>query len=91
MEQMKVLVGLASCGIAAGANKVYDKILAIKEQEKLNFELTKTGCIGMCYREPLVEIIDDTGSYLYGEFDEVNITEIIEKHIKTENLLKNIL
>jgi hypothetical protein len=33
MEQMKVLVGLASCGIAAGANKVYDKILAIKEQK----------------------------------------------------------
>jgi NADH-quinone oxidoreductase subunit F len=88
MEQMKVLVGLASCGIAAGANKVYDKILAIKEQEKLNFELTKTGCIGMCYREPLVEIIDDTGSYLYGEIDDVKITEIIEKHIKTGEPVK---
>ncbi|HUM32912.1 MAG: NADH-quinone oxidoreductase subunit NuoF [Bacteroidales bacterium] len=85
---MKVLVGLASCGIAAGANKVYDKILAIKEQEKLNFELTKTGCIGMCYREPLVEIIDDTGSYLYGEIDDVKITEIIEKHIKTGEPVK---
>lgn len=85
---MKVLVGLASCGIAAGANKVYDKILAIKEQEKLNFELTKTGCIGMCYREPLVEVIDDTGSYLYGEIDDVRITEIIEKHIKTGEPVK---
>lgn len=85
---MKVLVGLASCGIAAGANKVYDKIFAVKEHEKLNFELTKTGCVGMCYREPLVEIIDETGSYLYGEIDEVRITEIIEKHIKTGEPVK---
>ncbi len=85
---MKVLVGLASCGIAAGANKVYDKILAVKEHEKLNFELTKTGCVGMCYREPLVEIIDYTGSYLYGEIDEFKITEIIEKHIKTGEPVK---
>lgn len=82
MEHTKVLVGLASCGIAAGANKVYDKIEALKNHEKLSFELIKTGCIGMCYREPLVEVIDQTGSYLYGEVDEVKITEIIEKHIK---------
>ena len=88
MEQIKILVGLASCGIAAGANKIYEKISAIKEQEKLNFELTKTGCVGMCYREPLVEVIDDTGSYLYGEIDDVRITEIIEKHIKTGEPVK---
>jgi NADH-quinone oxidoreductase subunit F len=42
----------------------------------------------MCYREPLVEIIDDTGSYLYGEIDDVKITEIIEKHIKTGEPVK---
>ncbi|NSW45979.1 MAG: NADH-quinone oxidoreductase subunit NuoF [Bacteroidales bacterium] len=82
MENIKVLVGLASCGIAAGANKVFDKFNEIKEKENLLFELTKTGCIGMCYREPLVEIIDESGSYLYGEIDENKTIEIIEKHIK---------
>ncbi|MCX7863064.1 MAG: NADH-quinone oxidoreductase subunit NuoF [Bacteroidales bacterium] len=88
MKPTKVLVGLASCGIAAGANKVYEKIEAIKHNEKLTFELTKTGCVGMCYREPLVEVIDDTGSYLYGEIDEQKITEIIEKHIKGKEPVK---
>jgi len=82
MENIKVLVGLASCGISAGANKVFEKFNQIKENEHLQFELTKTGCIGMCYREPLVEIIDDSGSYLYGEIDENKTIEIIEKHIK---------
>jgi len=82
MGNTKVLVGLASCGIAAVANKVFEKFNQIKENEHLQFELTKTGCIGMCYREPLVEIIDETGSYLYGEIDENKTIEIIEKHIK---------
>lgn len=81
MGNTKVIVGLGSCGIAAGAKKVYDKIKALKDAEELNFELKKTSCIGMCYREPLVEIIDENGTYLYGEIDEGKAIEIIDKHI----------
>ena len=81
MENVKIIVGLGSCGIAAGAGKVYDEIVRIKEADNLNFDLAKTSCIGMCFREPLVEIIDETGSYLYGEVDIKRIDEIIEKHI----------
>lgn len=82
MEKYKVLVGLASCGIAAGANKVYDKLSALQKADHLNVEIKKTGCIGMCYREPLVEVIDETGSYLYGEMDEDKAIEIFDKHLK---------
>jgi NADH-quinone oxidoreductase subunit F len=81
MENIKIIVGLGSCGIAAGAGKVYDEIVRIKEADNLNFDLGKTSCVGMCFREPLVEIIDETGSYLYGEVDVKRIDEIIEKHI----------
>jgi NADH-quinone oxidoreductase subunit F len=89
MEKTKVLVGLASCGIAAGANKVYDKLKALQEADKLNIEIKKTGCIGMCYREPLVEIIDETGSYLYGEIDEAKAVEIFDKHLKQSEPIKD--
>lgn len=81
MSQTKVIVGLGSCGIAAGGNKVYQKIEALKEADQLSFTLDKTSCVGMCYREPLVEIIDNEGSWLYGEVDEKNIVEIIDQHI----------
>ncbi|MCU0371852.1 MAG: NADH-quinone oxidoreductase subunit NuoF [Ignavibacteria bacterium] len=81
MSQTKVIVGLGSCGIAAGAGKVYDEIKRIREADNLDFELKKTSCIGMCFKEPLVEIIDETGSYLYGEVDAKRADEIIEKHI----------
>jgi NADH-quinone oxidoreductase subunit F len=84
----QVIVGLGSCGVAAGANKTYEKIKALNEAEKLGFELKKTSCVGMCYREPLVEIIDETGTYLYGEVDETRAIEIIDKHITQGNPVK---
>ena len=89
MENVKVIVGLGSCGIAAGAKKVFDKISDIKNSENLSFELKKTSCIGMCYREPLVEIIDKNGSYMYGEIDETKASEIIEQHLKNGNPIKD--
>ncbi len=81
MEKTQVIVGLGSCGLAAGAGKVYDEIARIKEADNLDFELKKTSCIGMCFKEPLVEIIDETGSYLYGDVNVNKIDEIIDKHI----------
>ena len=62
MSKTQVIVGLGSCGIAAGASKVYDKILALQKADSLDFELKKTSCVGMCFREPLVEVIDSNGS-----------------------------
>jgi NADH-quinone oxidoreductase subunit F len=78
MGTTKVIVGLGSCGIAAGAGKVFEKIRAVRDAEKLDFQLAKTSCVGMCFREPLVEIIDDSGRYLYGEINEDRATGAYE-------------
>ncbi len=88
MEKTKVIVGLGSCGIAAGANKTYEKIKALQEAENLDFELKKTSCVGMCYREPLVEIQDETGTHLYGQIDEGRAIELIERHVVQQNPIK---
>jgi len=84
-----VTVGLGSCGIAAGAGKTYEKIKTFREVEKLDFELRKTSCIGMCYREPLVEITDETGTYLYGDINEDRAVEVIEKHIHQQDPIRD--
>lgn len=88
MGTTKVIVGLGSCGIAAGANKTYEKILSLKKVDQLDFELKKTSCVGMCFREPLVEIIDETGSYIYGNINADRAVELIEKHIKLNEPVK---
>lgn len=91
MEKTKVIVGLGSCGIAAGANKTYEKIRQLKEVENLDIELKKTSCIGMCFREPLVEIIDETGSYIYGNVDEDRVLEILDKHVVNHEPVKELV
>ncbi len=53
---MRIVVGQGSCGIAAGASKVYDAIEALIPNT--DSELTFTGCIGMCFLEPIVDIYD---------------------------------
>lgn len=89
MKKIQVIVGLGSCGIAAGAGKVYEKIKALQSVDNIDFELKKTSCIGMCFREPLVEIIDVNGSFLYGNIDEHRAVDLIEYHVKNGEPLKD--
>ena len=54
---MRIVVGEGSCGIAAGAGKVYDALQALITPED-PFKLEITGCIGMCFLEPIVDIYE---------------------------------
>ncbi|UCG67876.1 MAG: SLBB domain-containing protein [Deltaproteobacteria bacterium] len=57
-SKTKVMVGEATCGIATGAGLVYNALAEEIEKQKPDIILGKTGCIGMCYREPLVDVIE---------------------------------
>ena len=56
----KIVVGQGSCGLAAGAGAVYTA-LEEKMNPQVGAELTITGCIGICYLEPIVDVYDDEG------------------------------
>ncbi len=55
-DRIKIAVGMATCGHAAGALAVYDALRERIEQRGLDAILTSTGCIGYCQREPLVDV-----------------------------------
>ena len=76
-----VKVGLGSCGLAAGAQKVYDRLLDWQKQKPDLFQLEKTNCIGMCYCEPLVQIDRDGTSVIYGRVTAEKIDKIYQSHI----------
>lgn len=59
---MKVVVGLGSCGIAAGARKVYDVLDSEVKNNGLDIDLEITGCVGMCHLEPIVDIYDENNN-----------------------------
>lgn len=59
----KVVVGMATCGIAAGARPVMTAILEEVEKRGLkNVIVSQTGCIGLCQYEPLVDVYDPEGN-----------------------------
>ena len=75
-----VKVGLSSCGVAAGGRGVYDALAAKLEDSKVS--LMQTGCIGMCYKEPLVEVLmPGDERYIYGDMTPEKAERIIEEHV----------
>jgi len=53
----RILVGMATCGIASGARKVLDALRAEAESRKLGVKIVETGCQGACFLEPIVDVI----------------------------------
>ena len=56
-EKIKIMVGMATCGISAGADKVYQTLEKKIKELGVDAVLEMTGCIGFCQREPLVDVI----------------------------------
>lgn len=81
MKNIIIKVGLGSCGVAAGAQKIYTQLENYLSEHPKQFVLEKTNCIGMCFCEPLVHIEEDGNSYIYGKVTEVSLSKIIDNHI----------
>jgi len=77
-----IRVGLASCGIAAGGLRIYDTLKTKLQEKDLAIEVKRTGCIGMCYNEVLVEVSSpEHGRVFYGKVTPNKLDRIIEEHI----------
>jgi len=89
----EIIIGLGSCGIASGGLKVKEALKTLIEESKLaDIELSETGCMGMCYKEPMVEIADGATWTIYGDVDVKTAKKIFESHIinktpLTENIV----
>ena len=78
----KIIIGLGSCGIAAGGIKVKDTLKSLVNESKLDVAIGETGCMGMCYKEPMIEIADgEGGRTIYGDVDEKTARKIFDSHI----------
>jgi NADH-quinone oxidoreductase subunit F len=74
---------MSSCGIAAGARVVYEKLTKDVEARGLPYSVVATGCIGACHAEPLVEVRQADGrSFLYGNVDEAGVQSIVSGHLQ---------
>ncbi|HHV30503.1 (2Fe-2S) ferredoxin domain-containing protein [Acetivibrio mesophilus] len=82
-QDMRVVVGMATCGIAAGARPVMNAFVEELSKRNLsNVAVTMTGCIGICKLEPVVEIIDkDGGKVTYVKMTPEKVARVVAEHI----------
>jgi NADP-reducing hydrogenase subunit HndB len=85
--EIRVVVGMATCGIAAGARPVLNALVdAVAKEDLSNVTVTQTGCIGMCRLEPIVEVFaPDKERVTYVKMTPDKVPEIVEKHLKGGN------
>ena len=82
---IRIVVGMATCGIAAGARPVLNTLVEEVAKEDLSSKatVTQTGCIGICQYEPVVEVYaKDAEKVTYVKMTAEKAKEVIEKHIK---------
>ena len=83
MNNQLLKVGLGSCGIAAGAQDVYNYLSSdIDKNNYPGLDLGKTSCIGLCFAEPIVEFHEGDKRIVYGNVD-IKLAEKILKGIST--------
>ncbi|MRR57784.1 MAG: NADH-quinone oxidoreductase subunit NuoF [Deltaproteobacteria bacterium] len=82
MDRPRIVVGLGTCGIAAGGNKVMDAIKGEVASRGLDVDIDITSCIGMCFAEPAVEIaMPGSASVVYGGIYPDKVAQLIESHV----------
>lgn len=80
----QVIVGMGTCGIAAGARETMKAVLEYVESKNLpNIVVTQTGCIGLCEQEPILQVVSSQQEKVtYGKVSPEVARKIMESHVE---------
>ena len=81
----RVVVGMATCGIASGARPVLNTLSKLVQEKGLvgKVSVTQTGCIGICQYEPVVEVFEDgKNKVTYVKMTAEKAKRVVEEHLK---------
>jgi NADP-reducing hydrogenase subunit HndB len=91
-KTVQVKVAMATCGIASGSRPVMEFFLEQLERRNIASIVTQTGCMGYCYAEPTIEVkLPGLDPVVFGFVDLKRADQIIEKYIKTGELVDGII
>jgi len=83
---VRIIVGAGTCGRAAGADVVIEALKDELERRQIKADITRVGCIGLCYLEPLVDIVKQGKPRVcYGNITPNNVSKIIDGYIAADN------
>lgn len=90
-DTIELMVGMATCGIAAGARETLQALMEIVQEKGLeNVKLVQVGCLGFCHSEPTVQLnMPNQEPVLYGNVDKETAEKIVEDHILQGKMVDN--
>jgi NADP-reducing hydrogenase subunit HndB len=89
---VQIKVSMATCGIASGAKETMTFFIDELDHQGIDALVTQTGCMGYCYAEPTIELtLPGKDPVVYGFVNKTKAMEIIEKHIKLNELVDGII
>lgn len=90
---MKIVVGQGSCGIASGAKKTATELEKLIADGGYNVPVKKTGCVGNCYLEPIVDVYEDGGNLeaRYVQVTEDKAKAIVDSHVAEGKVCEDLL
>jgi len=89
-KQIQIIVGMGTCGIAAGAKQTFDAIVKAVDEHGLSDKvlIRQTGCMGLCYVEPTVEVaMPGMPTVIYGKMTQDVAADFVQKHLVEKKLL----
>jgi len=87
-----IKVSMSTCGIASGARETMTYFIEELDHQGIDVAVTLTGCMGYCYAEPTIELtIPGQKPVVYGFVNKAKAQEIIEKHIKLNEMVDGII
>jgi NADP-reducing hydrogenase subunit HndB len=92
-SETQILVGMGTCGIAAGARAVMTAVLdEVTKRSLRNISVMPTGCIGMCQKEPLVDVIRPGEPRItYGNVKPEDISRIVSDHLVNGRIVSDLV
>jgi NADP-reducing hydrogenase subunit HndB len=92
-NDIQVIIGMGTCGIAAGARDVVTELLKELQRRHINnVSITKTGCIGMCEREVLLDVVrPDEDRVTYGRVLPRDVSRIVGEHIVNGRIVEDLV
>jgi len=89
----QIIIGMGTCGIAAGAREVMKAVLDELAKRKINnVSVLQTGCIGMCQKEPLLDIVrPGEDRVTYGPVKPTDVPRIIADHLVNGNIVEDLV
>ena len=91
-NHIRVVVGMATCGIASGARPVLNTLATAVQEKGLTDKIavTQTGCIGLCQYEPIVEVLEPgKPKVTYIKMNSDKALEVLERHLIGGHVVEN--